>query len=68
MDIWQILMTPFSWVQEHDGEEGPAAAAHGVGVVLGVELLDLLVIPLPVIAAPLLNIVGGQTWIFGKYS
>ena len=42
--------------QDEHGDHGPAAAPHGVDVVLGVELLNLLVILLPVVAAALLDL------------
>ena len=42
--------------QDNQWDEGPQAAAHGVDLLLGVELLDLLIIALPVLAVLLLQL------------
>ena len=42
--------------QEDDGDEGPQAPAHGVDLLLLIELLDLQVIALPVLAVLLLQL------------
>ena len=42
--------------QDNEGDEGPQAAAHGVDLLLGVELLDLLIVALPVVAVLLLQL------------
>ena len=42
--------------QDNEGDEGPQAAAHGIDLLLGVELLDLLIVALPVVAVLLLQL------------
>ena len=47
---------PVQHHQEQNGDEGPEAAAHGVDLFLLIELLDLQIIALPVLAVLLLQL------------